>query len=168
MSFLSLWSLGKPHGKIKNHDVVDYTEYEDWFVSILHKLIEYHCLFIPNYGDGDKGYQSFLLVTSDGSIFIDMQSSDMQTLGIVDGNRFFLKSEIVFRHIQRMSEQYSIYIHHSQEDYFAHMAEVGIITPSNGLLNPIEYVMSIGGKCERYICVSNHILLVNIDELPAV
>lgn len=169
MSMLSLlqllWSLRNPHGKAfydstesdsGEVEIAGRTEHELQFCWFLQDLLENQCELLTCYER--YGYDDFVLFSPDSPV-----SSHEEPFGIVDHNRLFLRSDTVFRLAKK---EHICCRDSSKESYFAHMVLCGLIIPSFHIFSPIEFILRIDGKREKYICVSNWVLDVNLLNLP--
>lgn len=138
------------------------TERAEQFIKAVSELIQSHCKKTPacsaDYKYGALSYS--LEIPRNTSCF-----GDSELLGYIDGNHFFLKSNVLFDEIKTLYAREAFRINVPRSVYYADLIQSKILIPSNRLLLRAEFNLGIEGESGKFVCVPSNILKINASEI---
>ncbi|NCB29823.1 MAG: hypothetical protein EOM66_00270 [Clostridia bacterium] len=163
-------------------------ERAEHFVSTVRNILKNHCTMVSRYKPREyreylftvrdilKSYYKKLLrgmsrKEYDHLLLAPCQNNGhtyFETLGYIDGDLFFLNSDVLFDKVQGWSTDDEVCINAPKSIYFTDLLRAKVLTPSKRFWNRAEFRLKAWGKSRKFVCVSQSILDISTSEIPSI
>lgn len=133
-------------------------ERAEYAIEAIRTIIKNQCKVYP--GDQFDEYETYLEIINNGGV-------PYATLGIIEGKHFFLNRSLLYRRIRIELDKNDIDLNASKYVLFQDLMKAEVVIPSRSLWDKTAFRLDVNGKKDKYVCISNNVLKIDIAALNA-
>lgn len=126
-------------------------------IEAIRNIIKNQCKV--SHGSEFDEYETYLEIVNNSGV-------PYAALGIIEGKHIFLNRSLLYRRIRVELDKRDVDLNAPSYIFFQDLMKAQVLIPSKCLWDKTAFCLEVYGRKDKYVCISNNVLKIDVAALP--